>query len=48
MKNFLSPSEICEKIGEISKQKTVSPLRALILLGILAGVYIGFGAELSW
>jgi len=47
MKNFLNPSEVYEKMEDISKQKAVSPLRALILLGILAGVYIGFGAELS-
>ena len=47
MTKFLNPFEICEKVEEISKQKAVSPLRALIVLGILAGVYIGFGAELS-
>jgi len=47
MKEFLNPSEIYEKIEEISKQKAVFPFRTLIVLGILAGAYIAFGAELS-
>jgi len=47
MTGFLSPSEICKQVEEASKQKAALPLRCLIILGILAGVYIGFGAELS-
>ena len=47
MAGFLSPSEICKKIEETSKQKAVLSFRCLIILGVLAGVYIGFGAELS-
>ncbi len=47
MAGFLSPSEVCKKVEETSKQKAEMPLRCLVILGILAGVYIGFGAELS-
>ncbi len=47
MAGFLSPSEICKKVREAAKQKALLPVRALVILGILAGVYIGFGAELS-
>lgn len=47
MAGFLSPFEVCEKVEEISKQKAALSLNCLILLGILAGVYVGFGAELS-
>ncbi len=47
MAGFLSPCEICQKVEETSKQKASLPMRSLIVLGILAGVYIGFGAELS-
>jgi formate/nitrite transporter len=47
MAGFLNPFEICQKVEEISKQKASLPVRSLIVLGSLAGVYIGFGAELS-
>lgn len=47
MGGFLTPCEICKKVEETSKQKASLPVRSLIVLGILAGVYIGFGAELS-
>jgi formate/nitrite transporter len=47
MAGFLSPCEICQKVEETAKQKASLPMRSLIVLGILAGVYIGFGAELS-
>jgi len=44
---FLSPCEICQKVEETARQKASLPMRSLVILGILAGVYIGFGAELS-
>lgn len=47
MSNFLFPKEIAESCTEVCKKKTEANLLQIILLGILAGVYIGFGAELS-
>jgi formate/nitrite transporter len=46
MNGFLSPKEIAEKVVEISKNKSELPMLPMLLLGMLAGVYIGFGAEL--
>lgn len=42
-----APAEIAARICRWSLAKTHLPLRRLILLGLLAGVYIGFGAALS-
>jgi formate/nitrite transporter len=46
MDGFLSPKEITEKVVEISKGKSELQILPMLLLGMLAGVYIGFGAEL--
>ncbi|MGA1980525.1 MAG: formate/nitrite transporter family protein [Sedimentisphaerales bacterium] len=46
MNGFLSPKEITEKVVEIGKNKSELPILPMLLLGMLAGVYIGFGAEL--
>ncbi|MFZ0034041.1 MAG: formate/nitrite transporter family protein [Sedimentisphaerales bacterium] len=46
MDGFLSPKEVTEKVVEISKSKSELQLFPMLLLGMLAGVYIGFGAEL--
>lgn len=46
MKPFLSPKETAEGVVSIGARKCQAPLLNLVLLGILAGVYIGFGAEL--
>ncbi len=46
MIGFLSPKEISESVIEISKQKAKIRILPMLLLGFLAGVYIGFGAEL--
>ena len=47
MSGFLSPKEIAENVVEISKRKSELPILPMVMLGMLAGVYIGFGAELS-
>ncbi len=41
---MLSPKEITEKIVETSIYKVRKPLLNTVLLGVLAGVFIGFGA----
>ncbi|MFA5252251.1 MAG: formate/nitrite transporter family protein [Phycisphaerae bacterium] len=46
MNGLLSPKEITEKVVETSKEKSALPILPMLLLGMLAGVYIGFGAEL--
>ncbi|HPP67314.1 MAG TPA: formate/nitrite transporter family protein [bacterium] len=46
MNGFLSPTEVALNMVEASKNKVRLQLLPMILLGILAGVYIGFGAEL--
>ncbi|MCD6219479.1 formate/nitrite transporter family protein, partial [Candidatus Calescamantes bacterium] len=46
MNGFLSPKEVAENVVEISKNKAELKLLPMFLLGMLAGVYIGFGAEL--
>ncbi|MCM8758597.1 MAG: formate/nitrite transporter family protein [Candidatus Omnitrophica bacterium] len=43
---YLSPSEIAIAIVEVSKRKVSISFSSLWILGILAGVYIGFGAHL--
>jgi len=45
MSELLSPEEISSKIVEICKKKSEMALLPMVVLGILAGLYIGFGAE---
>jgi len=46
MNGFLSPKEVAESVVESSKNKSELQILPMLLLGMLAGVYIGFGAEL--
>jgi len=46
-KGFLSPSEVARKVVEAARSKCGLSILQMMLLGLLAGVYIGFGAELS-
>lgn len=41
---LLSPQEIAQKVEKIGINKSQMPILQIILLGILAGAYIGFGA----
>lgn len=43
---YLAPKEIAEQVVESSKAKAHLRTMPMILLGMLAGVYIGFGAQL--
>ena len=43
--NLFSPDELAKKFVEISKKKSDMAFIPLLVLGILAGLYIGFGAE---
>lgn len=45
--NFLTPAEIAAAACNAGKAKTELPFMKMMLLGILAGVYIGFGANLA-
>ncbi|GAB4113174.1 MAG: formate/nitrite transporter family protein [Candidatus Caldatribacteriota bacterium] len=45
--NFLSPAGIAQAFRGVSKAKTSLPLLNMIVLGILAGVFIGFGGQLA-
>ncbi len=45
--NFQSPAEIAIAICNAGKTKAEMAFTKLVLLGILAGVYIGFGANLA-
>jgi formate/nitrite transporter len=47
MIGFMHPEEIAEYVVGISKKKSELCILPTVLLGMLAGVYIGFGAELS-
>jgi len=44
--DVLAPRAIAEATVELAKKKSSLPLLPMILLGALAGIYIGFGAEL--
>lgn len=44
---FLTPAEIAATACAAGKAKTELPFLKMLLLGILAGVYIGFGANLA-
>ncbi len=43
----LKPAEVAQATASAGKVKSEMPLPKLIVLGILAGVYIGFGANLA-
>ncbi|NLB51998.1 MAG: formate/nitrite transporter family protein [Syntrophomonadaceae bacterium] len=45
--NFMTPAEISAAVCAAGKAKTELPLMKMIALGILAGAYIGFGANLA-
>jgi formate/nitrite transporter len=45
--NFLAPPEITELAAGIGRNKAGVTVGRLLVLGILAGVYIGFGANLA-
>lgn len=45
--NFLTPAEVAAAVSNAGKAKTELPLLKLVLLGILAGVYVGFGANIA-
>jgi formate/nitrite transporter len=45
-KRFLSPGEVAAEVVKLSKGKCETRTSSLILLGILAGAYIAFGAQL--
>jgi len=47
MSTFSTPAEVCNKVKDISRQKASASFRYLAVMGVLAGIYIGFGAELS-
>ena len=42
--NFFAPAEIVKNYGEAGKKKTVLPALSRLILGILAGFFIAFGA----
>lgn len=44
---FLTPAEIAVAASNAGKAKTELPFLKMVALGILAGVYIGFGANLA-
>ncbi len=46
MADFLTPAEIAQSTVDVSKKKAALPVVQMIVLGILAGAYIGFGGEL--
>jgi formate/nitrite transporter len=45
--NFLTPAEIAVAAANGGKAKTELPIWKMFILGILAGAYIGFGANLA-
>ena len=45
--NFMSPAEVAAAVCNAGKTKAEMAFGKLFLLGILAGVYIGFGANLA-
>lgn len=47
MGNHLKPNEILKITSDIGLAKAESPLSKLVILGILAGAFIAFGAEAS-
>jgi formate transporter len=47
MSAFNSPKEVADALVGIGKKKVNTPFLVAALLGILAGVYIGFGAQIA-
>lgn len=47
MKNFLTPAQLAEHVVAWGQAKTRHSVRNALLLGCLAGVYIGFAAHLA-
>ncbi len=47
MKSFLTPAELAEQVVLWGHAKVRYPLQTTLLLGILAGAYIGFAAHLA-
>jgi formate/nitrite transporter len=47
MTGYSTPKEIAEQVAEISSTKAVLPMIPMVLLGMMAGAYIAFGAELA-
>jgi len=45
--NFLSPPELAQSFVGVGVKKARLPISKMLLLGILAGVYIGFAAHLA-
>ena len=45
--NFLTPPELAQSFVNVGVGKAKLPINKMILLGILAGVYIGFAAHLA-
>jgi len=45
--NFLTPAEVAAAAANTGKVKSTMSMAKLFVLGILAGVYIGFGANLA-
>lgn len=45
MNSFLTPKEIAENMVVTGKKKSELPFVPMLVLGVLAGLYIGFGAE---
>lgn len=45
--NFLTPAEIAAAVCNAGKAKAEMPFLKMLVMGILAGVYIGFGANLA-
>ena len=45
--NFLSPAEIAVAAANGGKAKSELPIFKMFILGMLAGAYIGFGANLA-
>ena len=44
---FLSPANISKAIRDIGEKKAAAPLFELFIFGILAGIYIAFGANVA-
>lgn len=45
--SFLTPTEIARAVIEVGKAKTSLSVMQMVILGVLAGVFIGFGSELA-
>lgn len=47
MSGFLAPAELANSLVGVSEKKTSISMVKLFVLGVLAGVYIGFAAHLA-